>query len=345
MTTETHIFRLGLGGFSAEEQDRLSAGLEKASAGNWEFGKFADSDAWVLNGARVRILADSTIRVASGVPTGRSLHLNLADVDRPLGFTLPLSPRNFDPMYTFDPDSPRSMGAMLQSFEGWLRPMIAQFSLASWIIEQHSAFDPGTHHVTSNGKLIAVVDMRGEIGVLPTATADDFEYAVWHALPALDGIPEQFARTSLSRLMWQYAVRTTRDILPPRYRTAQLYFRRPPRLSQRMLTDSHLLLVRELAFAPDTFVGLQQRTGIGAAALARDLAALYFVGAITSDPRRAARLSPMRRSGEAQPSIPSQQSMMPSAFEADAARPGQRTPPAYSDLTAPVPVGSRYVPA
>lgn len=88
--------------------------------------------------------------------------------------------------------------------------------------------------------------------------------------------------------MWQYAMRTRRDALPSHYRTSMLFFRRPPRLPQRVLKDSHLLLLRELAQSPGNFEELQQRTGLVEPLLARDLAALYLVGSITSNPKRAA---------------------------------------------------------
>jgi hypothetical protein len=101
-------------------------------------------------------------------------------------------------------------------------------------------------------------------------------------------IPVNWPRASISQLMWEYAQRTRRDLLPPHYRTKPLYFRRPPRLAQRQLRDAHLLLMRELVAEPGMgFEALQQSTGLADAALARYLSALYVVGSITSNPRRA----------------------------------------------------------
>lgn len=345
MSLELPVLRLGLAGFSADEQDQLSAVLRQVSMGTWQLAKFADSDAWAVNGARVQVLPDGTVRVASGVPGGRSLHLDLQDVDRPVAFGLPLNPRQLEPLDTFDAGSAPSVGAVLEKFEAWLRPLMAQFCLASRILEQESVLGPGVHHVVANGVLIAVVDMRGEIGVRPTASVIDFENAVWHARPAAaNAIPEQFVRTSLAQLMWQYAVRTSRDVLPKRYRTGQLYFRRPPRLPQRLLTDAHLLLLRELAGAPDDFQGLQQRTGLGATALARDLAALYFVGAITTNAKRAAP-APLARRPNGADSVPGHQhSVVPSDLDPDASGTSQRRPRKprqFNDFTAPAPMGPK----
>jgi hypothetical protein len=164
----------------------------------------------------------------------------------------------------------------------------------------------------------------------------EFENAMWERLPSSAGaIPEHFVRSSLSRLMWQFAVRTSCDILPRRYRTGFLYFRRPPRLPPRLITDSHLLLLRELACAPGDFEALQQRTGLGSPALARDLAALYFVGAITGNARRAAFVPvPDSNSHSLQHSVP------PSGIEADAMASPPLKAASFADLTAPAPIGT-----
>jgi len=333
MSIELPLLRLGLAGFSAQQQDHLSAVVQDASSGSWHVGRFADADAWIVNGARVQVLLDSTVRVASGEPGGRSLHLNLRDVDRPIAFSRPLAPRHFEPLYTFEAGSASSVGAVLEKFDGWMRPLVAQFCLAALILEQESVLRPGIHHVSADGALIAVVNMQGETGVLATASPVDFENAMWERLSASSAIPEQFVRTSLAQLMWQFALRTSRDILPARYRTGLLYFRRPPRLQARLVTDSHLLLMRELACAPGDFESLQQRTGLGGRALARDLAALYFVGAITSNPKRAAHV-PQRHATDSR--HPQNQSVLPSGLDPEQPTTQPRNAWATADLTAPV---------
>jgi hypothetical protein len=330
MSIELPLLRLGLAGFSAAQQERLSAAVQDASSGSWQLGNFAEADAWMVNGERVQILLDSTVRIASGEPGGRSLHLDLQDVDRPIAFSLPLAPRHFEPLYTFDAGSSASVRAVLGKFEGWMRPLVAQFCLAALILEQESVLRPGIHHVSADRGLIAVVNMQGETGVLASANPIDFENAMWERLSASSAIPEHFVRSSLAQLMWQFAVRTSRDILPTRYRTGLLYFRRPPRLPPRVMTDSHLLLMRELACAPGDFESLQQRTGLGDRALARGLAALYFVGAITSNAKRAAPVQQRHATDARHP----QQSVLPSGLDSEPAT-QPRNAWANADLTAP----------
>jgi hypothetical protein len=336
MSIEFPVLRLGVAGFPVPQLEQIAAGLKLACSGAWEIAEFAGADGWWLNGARVQLLSDHMIRVPAGEPGGRSLHLALQDVDRPIAFAQPVAAHGFEALCSFDPGSLPSIVKVLEKFDAWLRPVVAQFCLASSLLEQERVLGRGVHHVTANGALIAVVDMRGETGVLPNAGPVDFEDAMWQCLPPASGgaIPEHFVRCSLSRLMWQYAVRTGRDILPAKYRRRELFFRRPPRLPNRLLTDSHLLLLRELAACGGDFESLGRRTGMAAGPLARDLAALYFVGAITTDPKRAA--GPSRPPADADSSR-SQQHSIPSGIGVETAPQAPRVA-RCADATVPAPM-------
>jgi hypothetical protein len=289
MTIELPVFRLGLGGFSPSQEQVFRDAIKNAAAAQWlASNDLAGADGWWLNGSRVQLAGDQTIRVGVGGLPERSLDLYLPDVDRPVAFSRPVSLPQLRRACTFDSASLASISSVLDKFEARLAPLAAQFCLASQVVEQQAALGGGMYDVILNGELVAVVDMRGEVGVLPTTGPADFEQTAWRRRASGQAIPGHFVRTSLSQLMWQYAVRTQRDVFPRHYRVGPLYFRRPPRLPQRLLKDSHLLLMRELARAPASFQTLQQRTGLDGVALAQDLAALYFVGSITANPRRAA---------------------------------------------------------
>ena len=334
MSFELPLLRIGMAGFSLEQQEMLGRAVAHASPGGltWQFSKFGEADALWLNGGRTQVLSATTLRVASGVPGGRSIQINLPDMDRPLAFARPL-PRNLQPELSFDIEDAASVGQVLGRLEAWLRPLIAQFCLASQVLEQEGALGSGLYHVTSAaGTLIAVVDLRGDAAVMPTVAPMDFENAMWATRPRGIAPPEHFVRCSLSQLMWQYALRTARDVLPRRYRTGMVYFRRPPRLAQRLLRDSHLLLLRELAMAPGTFTELQQRTGLVGVQLAHDLAALYLVGAVTSNQKRASQAS-LRRAEGWDSSLHSHQPSQPSVQGRDS-----RLPRQPNDLTAPAPL-------
>jgi hypothetical protein len=335
LTIELPLFRLGLAGFTADQQ-RVVASLLAEGAGEatlWEVGALDSADAWWINGARTQATGDERIRIASGTPEGRSLQVHLPDVDRPLGFARPLPP-GFEALCSFDFGSRGSMKSALLQFEAWLAPLTMQYCLAAHIIEHQSALGSGRFELHLRSQLLAVVDMQGDVAVRPNANPADFEDAFWQR-SASSGMPEHFARTSLAQLMWQYTARTQRDVLPKHYRTGLLYFRRAPRLPQRLLTDSHLLIMRELMVAPATFEQLQQRCGLGETRLARELASLYFVGSITSNPKRAARAASRPSEADSGTSTRGQlDSMMPNELP-----PSRRLPSA--DLTAPAPIGPR----
>ncbi|MCG2595331.1 hypothetical protein LZ009_21340 [Ramlibacter sp. XY19] len=298
MTIEVPVLRLGLAGFS-EAQQRAAAEvirLARSARAEWQIASFPDADAWWLEGSRTMVLPGAILRVQPGVPSGRSVQLALADVDRPVGFTLPLSTEGFQPAVTFDAANLQQSVAVLNQFANWLQNMLSQFCLASNLAEQQPALSSGSWEVLRGSDLLAVVDLRLGAAVAPGVGATDLADASWcirdHGAVK---IPAGFPRSSVSQLMWQYALRTTRDLLPPHYRQQPLYFRRPPKLPQRQLRDVHLLLLRELVAQPGLdFEQLQQATGLAQEPLARCLAALYVVGSITANPRRAESSSARR---------------------------------------------------
>lgn len=338
MTIELPILRLGLAGFSAEQREHVSACLPAVAPGtlSWTIAELGDADTWWVNGAGVRMIDENTVNVAGGAPTARSLRLHLPDIDRPVAFTLPLACTGLQPAYSLDLGSSASMSAVLEKFESWLSPLTAQLCLASHIVEHQAALGAGVFEVRLDGRLLGLVNMHGEVGVLPGAGPTDFENADWGRCEA-GRMPENHARATMSQLMWQYSVRTQRDLLPRHYRTGLLYFRRPPRVPNRLLRDSHLLLMRELAAGPASFQALQQATGLPPVRLAHCLAALYFVGSITANPKRAAPYQVPARGGPADAGLVN--SSLPSSLEPGAAGDALRSHGGHADLTAPAPMG------
>jgi hypothetical protein len=291
MTIEVPVLRLGLAGYSEAQQKTAADAARNAASARcaWELAPFSEADAWWLEGSRTMLLPNQQLRVQPAVPSNRSVQLALADVDRPVAFSLPLTAPGFNPAVTFQLNERSQATRVLQQFAGWMKPTVAQFALATSIADHQPTLGSGSWEVLRGSDLLAVVDLKLGAGVLPEATAADFAAASWcirHHGDVL--IPTEFSRVSVSQLMWQYAQRTERDLLPPHYRAQPLYFRRPPRLAQRFQRDAHLLVMRELVAQPGlTFSDLQQSTGLAETALARCLSALYVVGSITSNPRRA----------------------------------------------------------
>jgi hypothetical protein len=168
--------------------------------------------------------------------------------------------------------------------------MSVQFCLASRIIQARLDVGANVYHVTVDGRLVAVVSRRSGVGVLPIADPFHLHNAEWARRPTLaDEIPGHFVQAGLSQVLWQYTMRTQRNLLPTYFRSGPIYWCRPPQLPQRLFNDSHLMIVRELAHAPTSFAELAKRTGLAEPVLSRDLAGLRIVGAVTHDRKQAQR--------------------------------------------------------
>lgn len=330
MSTDQHeselpVLRLGLLGFSPAQMAMLETALVVLRTRlRWRVVALDEADAVCVNGSRVTPLADGRLEIAPSKPGGAPVRFDPADSDRPLSFTLPLAP-GVAAASTFDMASPPSTRAMLEKFEGWLRPVSVQFCLAARIVQ--ARLDLATvYHVSVDGRLVAVVSRRSGVGVLPIADPFHLDKALWAKRPGpADEIPGHFVHVGLSQVLWQYAMRTARNLLPTYFRSGPIYWCRAPQLPQRLFGDSHLMIVRELVQAPTTFAELAQRTGLPDAVLSRDLAGLRIVGAVTHDRKQALRVrmeAPARRAGAA----PS-----PRRRSRPVAAPGD-------DLTAPAPL-------
>ncbi|WP_048440198.1 hypothetical protein [Caenimonas sp. SL110] len=335
--TELPVLRVGLAGFSAGQQNELAQLVAAVSTGHvsWVVSDLDCADAWLVNGAKVLDLGEKRIRINPGLLKARSIQVHMTEMDRPIGFSRPVKVAM--PTFSFDFDSASSLAALLRKFEVWQSAIVAQVCLAAHIVEHQGALRSGVFTLTRGGAMLATVSMHGDISVLATAAPADFEDAIWRRETGELHIPDNFVRSTMSQLMWQYATRTRKDVLPPHYRTGAIYFRRAPRLPQRLIGDAHLLLLRELANAPATFDALLRRCDSSPQVLASDLAALYFVGSITSNPKRAAN-PPSRTASADCDASQGPSSNLPSGL--DSIPPDMaRQMSGDSDMTAPGPIG------
>lgn len=341
MKIELPVLRLGLAGFTAAQQEVAVAAAQAAStaAWRWEISPFAEADAWWLDGARTQRLANGVLRICPGVLSARSVQLVLPEVDRPLAFSLPLAVSGIEPPLSFHLNDRDSTTGVLHQLAACLQPLVAQYCLAASIAEHQPTLGAGSWELLRGADLLGVVDLAEGAAVAPDATPQLLAEATWCVRDRGQvRIPPRFVRNSLSQLMWLYALRTRRDLLPLHYRDRPLFFRRPPRLQQRQLKDGHLLLLRELAARPgQSFEQLQALTGMSEEQLARHLAALYFVGSITANPRRASSgLVP--RAVESAEGPGQGASVLPSELEAGSGPMEIERRTCGNDLTAPVPL-------
>ena len=292
LSVERPVLRIGLLGFSLAQHAMFETALVVLRTRlRWHLVNIAQADAVCINGSRVTPLADGSLLIAASTTGAPALRIDPGHSERPMAFSLPLTP-GVAADSTFDMASPASTRAMLEKFEGWLRPVSVQFGLASRIVQER--LDVSTvYHVSVDGRLVAVVSRRTGVGVLPIADPFHLDNAMWSRRPGLaDEIPGHFVQVGLSQILWQYAMRTERNLLPTYFRSGLIYWCRSPQLAPRHFGDSHLQIARELVRRPTSFAELEQRTGLPAAILSRDLAGLRIVGAITHDRKQALKLRP-----------------------------------------------------
>lgn len=333
---EQPILWLGATGFPPRQRALLDASLARTPLlPQWRIGPFGDADAWLVNGANVRVLPDGNLRVAAGVPTEHALHLDLAEVDRPVAFATPLPDADFEPRCTFDVDSRQSIHAALLQFDHWLRLVRAQFVLGARILRQISHLRQGIFHVNHEGRLLAVFDFHeGKAGLLPEAHPVDLWEARWDRRPVgASDLPPGFLQCTPAQFAWAYVRRTDRDLLPPRYASEPIFFRHAPKVPLRWLSDSQLTLLRELSAEPCTLDILRQRTSLPVNQLRRDLACLYYAGSITTTLAKARPAI-----GGADNSPHSSNPCLDSLLDQDNAARAHVT----ADLTAPAPLRQPY---
>jgi hypothetical protein len=282
---EQPILWLGMAGFRQEERAVMARAFERPSGHpQWRACPFGEADAWWVSGERTQVGSDGHLRVAAGLPNERALKLDLAEVDRPVAFSLPLASADFEPACTFKPEAEASMLAVLLQFESWLWFVRAEFVLGALLVRRPREQRRGIWQVSRGGRLLAILDFeQGHVGVLPRVHPVDLWEAQWdHRPPSARDIPPAFARTTPAQLAWAYVRRSDWDLLPARYRTDTIYYRQAPAVPMRWLRDSQLLLMRELSAEPATLSTLRQLTGMPVSQIERDLTCLYYAGAITT---------------------------------------------------------------
>lgn len=292
MHLEQPVLRLGLLGFAEPESDRLLRWIGDRQPG-WPFWTVCDphgADAWMISGPSAEVLGRDALLIQHPFGSEQRFTLNRAEVDRPLAFGTPL-PEGFASGEYFDAADEASVRQRLQRFEAWLRPLRTQFALGSLLVDRMHEFPHGVIRLMLEDRMVAVIDMdRAVVGLDTPARPVDMDLATWVPSPGMTiDIPASFMRLSLQRVMWTFAVRTTRTVLPPRYRERVIHMRRVPRVPARWLDELHLRVMRELMVRPATLDELVVRMSVPGPLLERSVAALYFGGGLTTDPDSARR--------------------------------------------------------
>jgi hypothetical protein len=286
---ETPVFRLGLVGFSEREEQLLRMGVGQYRQAHWRCGRAEGADAWLINGARVGRIHGTQVRVIASGDAGGEKALLLDVGSRPTAVTLP-APLLLQQLTGLSCDLRRAetVSACLAALDGRLAQLRRLYWIAAHLVKGNDMVGKAVYELRTGSQLLAVADLKGTVSVFPGATEADLEQAVWkHRARKLLEAPMDFEQHALSELLWTYTTRTRLNLLPERYTQGPIYLRRPPRVRTELLGDLHLRIIRELAIAPARLAQLVERIGVDAKAAGRALAALYYVGSVTSNPERA----------------------------------------------------------
>lgn len=288
---EKAVLRLGLAGFGPRERAAMRGAAATVGTCEWQFVGTEGADAWMVEGACVMAAHGKSVRVMTKDAGGRAAPVVLDAASRPIAFSRPTAiPMAAGSSPTFSTSRPESLAPVLRAFEAGLGTTKACFWTAAHLVAHHATVGKAMFELCAGSEVLAVVDMKGDAAVSPTATEGAFDAAVWkHRARKAVAVPAWFHRVGLEPLMWDYLNRTRLQLLPDRYRECAIYFRRPPRVDPALIGDVHLIISRQLAIGPLTLRELQKTLSLGEDAVARALAAMYYVGSITSNPDRAWR--------------------------------------------------------
>lgn len=187
----------------------------------------------------------------------------------------------------FDAGRQGSVVAAFRTLESRLGLLRCDYALGcSLAWHQEEVAGGGVYQLLYHSRLMAVVDLRRGMAAYPlTATPADLLRAEWTRRPHGAGVaPDSFVRRATADLVWTYAVRTTLDILPTRYRRKPIYFCRMPRMPIEQLDPAHIRLMAALRAGPMVLADLAQRLGAPERQVCRLLAALHAAGAVSVNP-------------------------------------------------------------
>lgn len=286
---ETPAFRLGLVGFDAREERMLGETANRYKGVHWHCGRPDGADAWVVNGARVGRIQGAAVRVVASHAAGDGAGLVLDFGSRPTLVATP-APQALEQLtrLRFALGDADSFAACLADVDRRLAGLRRLYWVAAHLVKCKEMVGKAVYELRLGPELLAVADMKGTVSILPFLREAQIDQAVWkHRVRKTVEVPADFERYSLAEVLWTYTTRTRLNLLPDHYAEVPIYLRRPPRVPTERIDDVHLRVVRELAIGPSQFVDLMDRTEADAQTLSRALAALYYVGSITSNPDRA----------------------------------------------------------
>jgi hypothetical protein len=290
---ELPLLRLGLLGFSREKAILAAARVLECMAARarvrarWEIVPFEQADIWLLDSHSVSVGDDRGLRILNPDAPDAPLTIYPHQSSRPVAFTQPL-PSDIDAVLSVALDDAYDCAQGLNTFSDALSKLCCHFALGEQVGSRQSGLIDNTYHLHFEGRLVGMVDLaHWQVGLSPDSAPMDLALASWRHRPnESQRFPQGFEVLSLERLMWVYASRTQNPTLPANYLSSRIYLRRLSVLPQGWLHDDHMSLISRLSQQPCTMAMLARFTQLPYKRLSACLAALYYSGTITTDPRQ-----------------------------------------------------------
>lgn len=166
-----------------------------------------------------------------------------------------------------------------------LQAAATRYVMGSLLVERHTSGDvmKGLWHVQVADALLAVVDFdRVTLAIRPQTRYLLLEQAHWAMRSEQAQAPSHFLHFPIEHIMWDYAKRSGRQLLPLRYTQREITLRRYPRLPLTCLNDAELALLTLLRQMPQSLVQISRQLKLPIDQISHLLGALYFSGAITT---------------------------------------------------------------
>ena len=256
----------------------------------WRAVPPAEADVWCINPVALGN-GETGLYVRHQHPDGSLDRLDLARAPE----LLAVASEDFQGLagvVRFDPAREASVIAAFRILESRLAVLRCDYSLGcSLVWHQEEVAAGGVYQLLFHSRLVAVMDLGRRVAAFPlTAQPGDLLRAEWVRRPSGAGrAPDFFIARTPTDLMWLYSSRTMLDILPTRYRRRLIHFRQMPRIAMEKLSAAHIRLVATLRAGPMTLSELALHMRAPEKQVARWVAALHAVNAVSAEPANASR--------------------------------------------------------
>ncbi|MBS7807612.1 hypothetical protein [Variovorax sp. PCZ-1] len=203
---------------------------------------------------------------------------------------------------------------LLAGLDEQVQSQCARYVVAGMMVDRYLAKLPlkGMWHLMCDGEMLAAVDFVNlKVAVREQTHFLEFDECIWVNRPSSAKLPQSFDIYPIEFVMWEYARRSERQLLPSRFFEQRISLRRFPRLPLAFMNDLDIALLASLRQSPQTLTQISQRLGLPSEQTARLMSAMYFSGAITTRrigfwDRLVQRLRPSRKEA-----FPSSQTTVP----------------------------------